>query len=158
MKEVVAGGATRQESSRISVERFGGDTDYVLIHDAARPFVTTSLLDNITKLVKKYGAVAPTISPSHTIIEVNKLGFMEKIPNRENLKRVQTPRAFKYEIIKSAHEQAVNKSIKHATDDCSLVLRLGQPVFTIKGNEKNIKITFPDDFKIADAIFKKSKQ
>lgn len=157
VSKIETGGKQRQESSSVGLEHCGQDTGFVLIHDAVRPFVSLTLLDELIEKVKKYGAVVPTIPPTDTIIEVNELGFIEKIPNRETLKCVQTPQAFKYEIIKCAHEHAVREGIKNVTDDCSLVSRLGHPIYTIKGDEKNIKITFPQDLEIADAILKKSK-
>ena len=157
VKKIIRGGKTRQESSKKGIDACGDDTKFVLIHDAARPFITTDLLKKLIKALKKNDAVVPVIPSTDTIVETDRKGFISKIPNRSMLWRVQTPQAFKYELIKEAHRKALEQGVKNSTDDSSLLLRIGQPVYTIKGNEKNIKITFPDDFKIADAILKKNK-
>lgn len=154
IRKIIKGGITRQESSWIGIQQCGTDTNYVLIHDVVRPFITSHFLDEIIREVKKHGAVVPTIPTSDTILEVDKEGFIKQILDRKNLRRVQTPQAFKYELIKEAHERAIKNGIKNSTDDCSLLIGLGYPIYTLKGDEKNIKITFPMDFQIAETFFK----
>ena len=71
--------------------------------------------------------------------------------------RVQTPQAFKYELIKDAHDIALKDGSTDSTDDSSLVLRIGHPVFTVKGSEKNIKLTLPIDMYIADKFLREQQ-
>ena len=153
VKKIIRGGKTRQESSKNGIDACGNDTKFVLIHDAVRPFITSNLLNKLVKALNKYEAVVPVIPSTDTIIETDPKGFINNIPNRSKLWRVQTPQAFGYELIREAHAGALKDGIKNSTDDSSLVLRIGQPVYTIKGDEKNIKITYPTDFEIAGKLF-----
>ena len=153
VKKVVVGGATRQESSKIGIDCCGDDTDYLLIHDAVRPFLSKFVLREMINAVKKYRAVDVAIPSSDTIVEVDKKNFIVKIPDRSRLRRGQTPQAFEYKLIKKAHEKAVKGKLLDSTDDCALVLRLGHRVYVVNGEEQNIKITYPLDFHIADKLF-----
>ncbi|MBW1716829.1 MAG: SDR family NAD(P)-dependent oxidoreductase, partial [Deltaproteobacteria bacterium] len=74
------------------------------------------------------------------------------------LRRGQTPQAFEYQLIKQAHERAIRDGIENSTDDCALVLRLNHPVYTINGDEQNMKITYPLDLHIADKLFQLRSQ
>jgi 2-C-methyl-D-erythritol 4-phosphate cytidylyltransferase len=154
VSKIVPGGKSRQESSRIGVNTCGEDTEFVLIHDAARPFTTTNLLSQIINKVKKHKAVVPVIPSTDTIVEIDAKGTIKNIPNRLKIKRVQTPQAFKYELIKEAHKIALEDGSTDFTDDSSLILRMGHPVFTLRGNENNIKITLPIDMYIASKILR----
>jgi 2-C-methyl-D-erythritol 4-phosphate cytidylyltransferase len=153
VKKIISGGKTRQESSKNGIDACGDDTKFVLIHDAVRPFITNNLLNKLIKALNEYEAVVPVIPSTDTIIETDRKGFINNIPNRSMLWRVQTPQAFSYDLIKEAHAKALKDGIKNSTDDSSLVLRIGHPVYTIKGDEKNIKITYPMDFNIAGKLF-----
>jgi len=153
VKKIIQGGKTRQESSKNGIDICGDDTRFVLIHDAVRPFITDNLLNKLIKALNKYNAVVPVIPSTDTIIETDRKGFITNIPNRSKLWRVQTPQAFRYDLIKEAHARALMDGIKNSTDDSSLVFRIGHPVFTLKGDEKNIKITLPIDMYIASNIF-----
>lgn len=153
VKKIIQGGKTRQESSKNGIDVCGGDTRFVLIHDAVRPFITSNLLNRLIRALSKYDAVVPVIPSTDTIIETDRKGFINNIPKRSKLWRVQTPQAFRYDLIKEAHARALMDGIQNSTDDSSLVLRIGHPVFTLKGDEKNIKITLPIDMYIASNIF-----
>ena len=157
VSKIVPGGKSRQESSRIGVNACGEDTGFVLIHDAARPFVTTNFLSQIIKKVKKNNAVVPVVPSTDTVVEIDNKGTIKNIPNRLNIMRVQTPQAFKYELIKDAHDIALKDGSTDSTDDSSLVLRIGHPVFTVKGSEKNIKLTLPIDMYIADKFLREQQ-
>ncbi len=151
--KVVVGGATRQESSRIGIECCGADTEYVLTHDAVRPFITHVIIDRMIDAVIEHSAVDTVIPSADTIVEVSPEGFIANIPERSRLRRGQTPQAFEYKLLLKAHMRAVQESVENATDDCSLVHRLGHKVFVVSGDEQNIKITYPLDLHIADKLF-----
>jgi len=157
VKKIIRGGKTRQESSKNGIDACGNDTKFVLIHDAVRPFITNNLLNRLLKALDKHHAVVPVIPSIDTIIETDRKGFIINIPNRSMLRRIQTPQAFSYDLIKEAHQKALEDGIKNSTDDSSLVLKIGQPVYTIKGDEKNIKITYPMDFDIAGKLFQRDE-
>jgi 2-C-methyl-D-erythritol 4-phosphate cytidylyltransferase len=158
VEKVVAGGRTRQESSRIGIQCCGDQTDYVLIHDSVRPFLSHKVIEDLVKAVRVHGAVDTVIPSADTLVEVDPEGFIQNIPNRSRFRRGQTPQAFAYSLILDAHRRALADGIDNATDDCFLVLRLGQPVFTVEGHEQNIKITYPLDLHLADKLFQLKAQ
>jgi 2-C-methyl-D-erythritol 4-phosphate cytidylyltransferase len=151
--KVVVGGSTRQQSSRIGINCCGSDTDYVLIHDSVRPFVTNRVIADLVAAVMEHDAVDTVIPSADTIVEVDPEGFISSIPDRSRLRRGQTPQAFGYGLIVEAHQKAEADRVENATDDCALVLRLGHKVFVVSGHEQNIKITYPLDLHLADKLF-----
>ncbi len=153
VEKVVAGGKTRQESSYIGLKVCDNNTKYVLIHDGVRPFVSFKIIDKLIDAVKKYKAVDTVICSADTIVKVDENNFIKEIPERKFLRRGQTPQAFDYNLILSAHQEAIKSRIENSTDDCFLILRLGYPVYVVEGEEQNIKITYPIDLHIADKLF-----
>jgi len=151
---VLKGGETRQESSRIGVTAADpGDYENVLIHDAARPFVSKRIIDELLDQLKTYSAVNLAVPSPDTIIEIDDNNCIKKIPDRKNLRRVQTPQAFKLELMQKAHGLALEKGITNAGDDCSLILEFQlAPIFVVEGSPLNIKITYPIDLEIAEKI------
>jgi ribitol-5-phosphate 2-dehydrogenase (NADP+) / D-ribitol-5-phosphate cytidylyltransferase len=153
VKRIVAGGNTRQESSMIGLKSCDEDTKYVLIHDAVRPFISQGIINDLVEAIQKSKAVDTVIPSPDTIVRIDRDGNIIDIPDRSFLRRGQTPQAFEFKLIKNAHETALKNGIVNSTDDCSLVLRLGYPVYTVSGEEENIKITYPLDIQIADKLF-----
>jgi 2-C-methyl-D-erythritol 4-phosphate cytidylyltransferase len=153
VSKVVVGGSTRQESSQIGIDTCGEDTDYVLLHDSVRPFLTHKVIDEIVAAAKKHGAADTVIPSADTLVQVDCDGFIEEIPERSRFRRGQTPQAFDYQLIRDAHLKAIEDGVVNATDDCQLVMRLGRKVYTVCGDEQNIKITYPIDLHIADKLF-----
>jgi len=151
--KILKGGSTRQRSSEIGINSCSKDTAYVLIHDAVRPFISLQIIKELVAKVKIHKCVDTIIPTADTIVEINNKGFIKSIPNRTNLRRGQTPQAFEFNLIRKAHLNAKILSIKNATDDCSLVLKLKKKVFTIPGDVQNIKITYPLDLELADKLF-----
>lgn len=156
--KVVAGGETRQESSRIGIECCGDNAGHVLIHDSVRPFLTHRVIDDVVAAVRIHKAVDTVIPSADTLVEVDVDGFISNIPDRSLFRRGQTPQAFSLDLIREAHRLALSDGIVNATDDCALVLRLGHQVFTVAGDEQNIKITYPLDLHLADKLFQLKMQ
>ena len=145
--KIVNGGATRVDSSRIGTS-YADDDSNVLIHDAVRAFVTQKIIDDNIEALKKYEAVGTAIDTIDTIIEIDKNGFIKKIPQRNMLKRIQTPQSFRAKLIKQAHEIALKNNDKNFTDDCGLILKYNlAPIFVVQGDEKNLKITQKSDLR-----------
>jgi len=143
---VIAGGATRTESVKISLARVAKNTTFVLVHDAARALASTDLARRIIKeLLAGADAVIPGLKVADTIKRVNVDGFVTKSPNRAKLRAVQTPQGFTYETLITAH-----KSKSPATDDAVLVEELDIPVKVILGEERAMKITTPEDLQRAN--------
>lgn len=148
--KIISGGETRKQSSYIGVNSIDELEANVIIHDCARPFLSDEILNNCIASLKTYDAIVTAIPTTDTIIKFNN-NIVEKIPDRQNLMRVQTPQCFKLSLIKKAHQ--ISKNDNHFTDDCGLIVenRLAQ-VHIVNGDEKNIKITYPIDIKIANEI------
>lgn len=159
VKKVLKAGKTRQESSRIGVFSAVNDYENVLIHDAVRPFISDEIIENVLKELETYSAVNVAIPSNDTIIEIDEKNIIKKIPDRNFLRRVQTPQAFKLSLIQKAHKLAIENDIKDATDDCYLVLKFKlSDIYVVNGIEFNIKITYPMDINIAREIIKKRKK
>jgi 2-C-methyl-D-erythritol 4-phosphate cytidylyltransferase len=147
---VVHGGKTRQESSLKGLLGFKVKPDIVLIHDAVRPFVTEKILrDNIAAALK-FGAVDTCIPSSDTLVYAPDGEKIEKIPQRREYLRGQTPQTFRMDWILEAHARTQKTD---ATDDCQLILEARKPVHIVRGDEKNIKITTEFDLLIAEQIY-----
>lgn len=156
VRAVIAGGALRQDSSRLGIASLKqGEYKNVLIQDAARPFVSPDLINSILSALELHSAVNVGVPPSDTVIQIDENGFTEHVPDRAKIRLVQTPQAFQLELIREAHRLAQNSNFLSATDDCSLILKFNlAPVFVVAGSEKNIKITYPADLPLAEKILR----
>lgn len=155
VKRIVIGGTTRQESSGIGLNACSEKSTHVLIHDAARPFISEKIIEDIISGFSGYDAIDTVIPTADTIVQIDReSGIIRNIPERSALKRGQTPQGFKIEVIKEAHRRALADKINNSPDDCNLVLKYGlAAIGTVAGDEANIKITYPLDIYIADRIF-----
>jgi len=148
----VMGGATRQESSKSGLGGFRELPEIVVIHDAARPFVTKeTILANLDTAIT-WGAVDTCIPTTDTLVFAPGKDWIESIPKREEFLRGQTPQTFRYDLIVQAHEWAQRKGIKNSSDDCRLVLEFGKRVAIVQGSAENFKITSPLDLRLAEAL------
>jgi 2-C-methyl-D-erythritol 4-phosphate cytidylyltransferase len=151
---ILPGGETRQESSQIGIRNCPDGTEYVIIHDAVRPFLDEIMIEDTLKAAEAAGAATTVIGTTDTMV-VSRDGFMVEISAREHLKRVQTPQGFRYSTIVEAHEWADANGVTNASDDCGLVLGMGMTVRTVDGSPFNIKITDVEDLSIAEMFLKK---
>ena len=149
---IVPGGKTRQESSRLGIEAVNPDTDIILIHDSSRPFVTDKIIEDVICEAFNTGASGPVVPVVDTVVTLREDFFIDKIPSRKIIKKIQTPQAFQYEIIKEAHQWALIKGYQNFTDDCGIVIKKGEQVKLVPGDETNIKITSPIDMVCAEYI------
>jgi 2-C-methyl-D-erythritol 4-phosphate cytidylyltransferase len=141
----VAGGSTRAESVRRGLAAVPADADIVVVHDAARPFAAAELFDAVIAAVRAGadGAV-PALPVADTIKAVDADGVVLATPDRAHLVAVQTPQAFRAEILRRAHAGGAE-----GTDDAALVEAVGGTVVTVPGDPGNRKITEPDDLEWA---------
>lgn len=146
---VVAGGPDRTSSVRAaldSVEK--GSCEVVLVHDAARAFTPASVIRAVTEAVLAgRAAVVPALPVSDTVKVVDADGVIISTPDRAQLRAVQTPQGFAEPVLRAAHAAGLD-----ATDDASLVERLGEKVYTVPGHDHSLKITTPFDLEIAEAL------
>ena len=147
---LVAGGKSRKESVKNGLNSFSEDINYVIIHDGARPLLKSDLIEKTYQAVKKYDAVSCGVKVKDTI-KVVEDSFAKETLNRDLLRAIQTPQAFKLDLIIKAHcHYEGNKAL----DDASLVEELGEKVYIVDGDYNNFKITTPEDLKPAEIILK----
>jgi len=154
---IVNGGSSRQESVGKGILSVPKETDILVVHDGARPFVTQEIIDECIHKAKLYGACVAAVPIKDTVKQSLGGLFVDKTPKRESLFSVQTPQAFDYRLILKAHENARSKGLE-GTDDAMLVEALGEKVAISAGAYENIKITSPDDFAVAEIILKNKKE
>lgn len=139
---VVAGGESRAGSVRNGLAAVPGDVDIICVHDAARPLASLDIYERVVHEVRSGAAGAvPVVPVTDTIRNVDG-GAVD----RSTLQAVQTPQAFRAELLRLAHADAAD-----ATDDASLVEAAGYTVVAVEGHPRNIKITHPDDLAAAEA-------
>jgi 2-C-methyl-D-erythritol 4-phosphate cytidylyltransferase len=149
---IIAGGALRQDSVRNGLSAVPDSCDMVLVHDAARPLVSRSLIEDAIAATCKHMATTAAVPVKDTIAFINASGgVIDTIPDRTRLYSVQTPQTFAKELLQQAHRTAVLDGVT-STDDASLVARIGVPVAIVPGTYSNIKITTQEDLLIAEAL------
>jgi 2-C-methyl-D-erythritol 4-phosphate cytidylyltransferase/2-C-methyl-D-erythritol 2,4-cyclodiphosphate synthase len=141
------GGATRQASVYAGLEALAGERpDIVLIHDAARPFVSATLISRAIEAAGRSGAAIPAIPLADTVKLIDASGNVEATPERARLRIAQTPQAFRFDIILEAHRRAAREARADFTDDAALAEWAGLTVATFEGDPANMKLTTPEDF------------
>lgn len=156
MSKVLAGGATRVESSLIGVLGADARATLIAIHDGARPLVSREIIETTYAAALKAQAAAPVI-PVKDTIKIIDGGFVCETPPRANVAAVQTPQIFQADLIKAALTNAMEKQLP-ITDDCSAVEAAGLRVAVTEGSEDNLKITTPLDVQLAESILRRRTQ
>jgi len=162
VRKVVRGGARRQDSVACALSVIDRKTDFILIHDGARPFIKGGLISSVIKEAYRCGAAIVGVPVKATIKKLkaqssklkSKL-VVEKTINRNNLWEIQTPQVFRADLILRAYEK-FSQDVE-VTDDSMLVEKLGEAVSVVRGSYSNIKITTPQDLILAEAICKSTK-
>lgn len=151
---IVAGGKERYHSAYQGLKAAGG-ADYVLIHDGARPFVSDDIISRTIEAVKKEKACVVAMPVKDTIKIANEDHYAIETPNRSKVWMIQTPQAFSYDLILHAYEKVLASGDAVITDD-AMVLEKAEniPVKLVQGSYTNIKITTPEDMKIAEIFLK----
>jgi len=156
LAQVVAGGSSRQASTLQGLKALAERNPHnVIIHDAARPFISGQIIHDVVDALVKCEAVDVAIPTTDTII-VERDGFIQNIPPRLHIMRGQTPQAFRYNSLVRSYAEIGEEQLDKYTDDCGIYLAchpFGQ-VRIVKGHEENIKITTPVDLVLADELFR----
>lgn len=152
---LVVGGRDRNASTRRALEVLGDTECNVLIHDAVRPLISRRILLDCIDALQTYEAVDVAIPSADTIIRVDEDENIVDIPDRQWLRRGQTPQGFRLSVIRRAYEIAGDDPGLHATDDCGVVLHClpHVPIHVVHGAEQNMKVTYPVDLFIVDKLF-----
>jgi 2-C-methyl-D-erythritol 4-phosphate cytidylyltransferase/2-C-methyl-D-erythritol 2,4-cyclodiphosphate synthase len=141
------GGATRQQSVCAGLEALAAhEPDIVLIHDAARPFVSGAVISRAIEAASRTGAAIPVVPVTDTVKLVDAAGDVEATPERARLRIAQTPQAFRFDVILDAHRRAAREGRADFTDDAALAEWAGLTVATFEGDVANMKMTTPEDF------------
>ena len=153
VKHIIVGGKERWESSVNAIrlyqeklsEREFADSN-ILLHDAARPFVSQRIICDVCSALVEHGAVVVAIPSTDTVYEMQD-GCVARIPNRSTIMRAQTPQAFRLPLITKAYDIALNSENMQVTDDCGVLFNHipTQPIHIVLGEEQNKKITFKED-------------
>lgn len=133
------------------------DSDYVLIHDSARPFASIAMINSIIENVKEKNAVIPAVPVKDTIKQIDENGYVSNTPDRNTLVAVQTPQAFLYRKLVKGYE-AIDKTQVDDTitdDSCVWERYVKELVYVVDGEESNIKITTPEDLNIGKTLINK---
>lgn len=156
---ITYGGATREDSTWQGILAAPEDTDIVLTHDGARPFVTDAIINRCIKelLNRNADGVICTVPVKDTIKVINKHGYVETTPKRSTLFAVQTPQVFYRDKLKAAYVNARSEGI-FTTDDAQIVEVFGGRIFTVEGSYENIKVTTRDDLLTGQLIIEKREE
>jgi 2-C-methyl-D-erythritol 4-phosphate cytidylyltransferase/2-C-methyl-D-erythritol 2,4-cyclodiphosphate synthase len=150
---VVDGGARRSDSVRSALAAVPSDVEIVLVHDAVRPFASAELIARCADLAREHGAVVPVVPIRDTVKEWDGAGKTLVTRDRSGLMRAQTPQAFRVGILRDAYGRAGAEAIA-ATDDAALVEAAGHPVVPVPGEEANVKITIPEELRMAFGLLR----
>ncbi len=152
--DIVAGGQRRQDSVYCGLNRLSAVSPrYVFVHDGVRPFFSSAVFKDVFNAVKKYHAAVAGLPIFSTVKECGADMIVKRTVPRETLWEIQTPQGFSYRLIKDAYEHIFNICAT-VTDDAMAVEMFGHEVKMVEGNEENIKITTPNDLRVAHSILK----
>lgn len=153
VKKVVAGGQERQDSVLAGLQCLPDDTDYVAVHDGARPLITIELINDLLASAQEWGAAIPGVLVRDTLKMVDRDSLVSQTLDRSVVAAIQTPQIFQYHELCRAYEFAVRDGLL-GTDDASLFEVYVGRVKVVPGNYYNLKITTPEDLVVAEALLK----
>ena len=151
LDKIVPGGARRQDSVQAGLDACDPDTRFVVVHDAARPCVTSELVAEVVKAVKRGVSVTVDRRMTDTVKRVGKSCVVEGTEDREKLWAIQTPQAFPMRVLKAAYK-ALGRNV--VTDDCQAVELAGEQVKIVESRAPNFKITTVEDLQLAGSILR----
>ncbi|MDE6753643.1 MAG: 2-C-methyl-D-erythritol 4-phosphate cytidylyltransferase [Muribaculaceae bacterium] len=157
VKKILNGGAERHHSSLSAIEAYSmeGEDCNLIFHDAVRPLINPMIISNVVKALDNYKAVDVAIPSADTIIQVSSDDIITNIPPRKQLRRGQTPQAFRLSTIREAYQKALADPDFVTTDDCGVVVKYlpEVQVVVVNGEEANMKLTYTEDFYLLEKLF-----
>jgi len=151
LKKIVAGGKSRQDSTRQGFNSLDSTVELVAVHDAARPLVSVQTIDRCVQEASRWGAALAATPSQDTVKELGKESFVGRTLDRKTIYLAQTPQIFHYALLKEALEKADAEGVQ-GTDEASLVERLGKPVKIVETEPSNLKVTTSADFSLAEIL------
>lgn len=156
VQHIIRGGQTRAESVLAGLNTCTPDTDFVAIHDGARPFISQELITQTLSAAFTADAAAPVVALKDSIKRIADDKILADVP-RDSIAAVQTPQCFRRSLISGALKEAIADGAV-LTDDCAAAERVGVLVTAVPGSYRNIKITTPEDILIAEAFMEQEEQ
>ena len=153
VKKILKGGKERYDSSLSAIKAYADEDVNLIFHDAVRPLVSQRIVSDVVDALASHRAIDVAIPSADTIIEVDD-DYITAIPDRSRLRRGQTPQAFDRALIAEAYERALKDPEFKTTDDCGVVRRYtDEPVYVVRGEESNMKLTYREDTYMLDKLF-----
>ncbi len=154
---VIEGGSTRNETIMNSIayiEKQGklNEDTVIVTHDSVRPFLTHRILEENIKYAKEYGACDTVIAATDTIVESRDHALVTDIPDRSTMYQGQTPQSFKALHLRDLYQSLSEEEKEILTDACKILVIKGEKVHLVEGEVSNIKITYPYDLRVAEAL------
>lgn len=154
---VIEGGNTRNETIMNAIQHIEDEgcltEDTVIVtHDSVRPFVTYRIIEENIRFARECGACDTVIPASDTIVESGDGSFISNIPERKKMYQGQTPQSFKAKRLREIYQSLTEKEREILTDACKIYVLKNEPVHLVEGDVSNIKITYPHDLRVAEAI------
>lgn len=154
---VIQGGSTRNDTIMNAIayiEKQGklGENTIIVTHDSVRPFVTHRILEENIRYAKEYGACDTVVPATDTIVESKNHQLISSIPDRSTMYQGQTPQSFKAKHLKDIYDSLSQEEKQILTDACKILVMKGENVHLVEGEESNIKITYPYDLRVAEAL------
>lgn len=155
--KVIEGGKTRNETIMNSIsyiDNQGGlnENTIIVTHDSVRPFITHRIIEENIRYAKEYGACDTVIPATDTIVESKNHQLITDIPDRATMYQGQTPQSFKAEHLRTLYQSLTDEEKEILTDACKIMVIKGEKVHLVEGEESNIKITYPYDMRVAEAL------
>jgi len=157
VREIVAGGVHRQDSVRAGLACVSSSAEYVAVHDAARPLVTSEQIERVFDLCREHGGAALAEPITDTVKRVTEEGFVCESIERDQLYAMQTPQIFSRSRLEQAYEAVMAEKMS-ITDEVSALEHLGQQVVLVPNEEYNFKITYPADLPLAEFVFRQRQR
>ncbi len=151
VRSVIAGGDRRQDSVRVGLNSIGDATEFVAVHDAARPLVRPKEIEQVFEACRQYGAAALAEPIKDTLKRVTKDGFIGESIEREGTFALQTPQIFSCALLCEAYDALFAKD-QSVTDETSAVEKIGRKVAIVPNEDFNFKITFAGDLSLAESV------
>ncbi len=151
VKVVVPGGRWRGESVLRALEALPRDTDWVLVHDAARPLASPGLVKKIIRARGRNDALTMAVPVTDTVMRAGKQMSVDKVVERKKLYTIQTPQLMRYGMLLKYHYKAAKRGLEFS-DDLGLFLKYGGKVKLVEGERANIKVTYKEDLAMVEGL------
>lgn len=153
---VIAGGADRNSTIANVIEEINkiseNDDDIVVTHDAVRPFVTLKMISDNIRIASEHGVCDTVVPATDTIVYSDNHEYITDVPLRSNTYQGQTPQSFKVRLFEKVYSEMTAEELKIVTDACKMFMMKGYPVYLAEGHVSNFKVTYPEDYKMAQVL------